>query len=198
MKARRIPILLMAATTVPGLIHAQSQERFVLTTDQVAGALTGAGMTTPAADVSLPARVVALVPSPVLDILSVQPVRKGALAQPSRSSAQPSFLLVKLACHQPGECLPFYATVNGPGATDLGSNPSSIATTAESIPKKEFTMPAGTHAILVMEDDRSHIQVAVVSLENGMAGHRIRVASPDHKQIYFGEVVNAGLLRGSF
>ena len=65
-------------------------------------------------------------------------------------------------------------------------------------PKSEITMRAGTHATLVMDDDRSHIQVAVISLENGMAGHRIRVSSPDHKQVYFGEVVNARLLRGSF
>ena len=62
----------------------------------------------------------------------------------------------------------------------------------------DITMRAGTHATLVMDDNRSHIQVAVISLENGIAGHRIHVASPDHKQIYVGEVVNANLLRGSF
>jgi hypothetical protein len=49
-----------------------------------------------------------------------------------------------------------------------------------------------------MDDQRAHIQVAVISLENGMVGHRIRVATPDHKQTYIGEVVNARLLRGSF
>jgi flagella basal body P-ring formation protein FlgA len=49
-----------------------------------------------------------------------------------------------------------------------------------------------------MDDDRAHIQIAVISLENGLAGHRIRVASPDHKQVYVAEVVNASLLRKSF
>ncbi|MGC2404358.1 MAG: hypothetical protein WA510_31490 [Acidobacteriaceae bacterium] len=193
MRAIGIPVLLMVAITMPGVARAQSQERFVLTTEQVARALTLAGMTTPAAQVSLPARVVALAPYPALDIVSIQPIRKGSLAQPSRS-------VVKLACRQPGECLPFYATVNGAAATSMetASKPSPIATTAGRISRKEFTMPAGTRAILLMEDDRSHIQVAVVSLENGMAGHWIRVASPDHKQIYFAEVVNASLLRGNF
>ncbi len=62
----------------------------------------------------------------------------------------------------------------------------------------EITMPAGTHAILIMDDHRSHIQVAVISLEKGIAGHWIRVASLDHKQFYVGEVVSANLLKGSF
>jgi flagella basal body P-ring formation protein FlgA len=59
-------------------------------------------------------------------------------------------------------------------------------------------MPAGTHATLVIDDQRSHIQLSVISLENGIAGHRIRVASPDHKQFYVGEVVSARLLKGNF
>jgi hypothetical protein len=62
----------------------------------------------------------------------------------------------------------------------------------------EITMKAGAHATLMIDDQRSHIQVAVVSLENGIVGHRIHVASLDHKQTYVGEVVNDRLLRGSF
>jgi hypothetical protein len=49
-----------------------------------------------------------------------------------------------------------------------------------------------------MDDDRAHIQVAVISLESGIAGHTIRVATPDHKQIYRGEIVSANLLKRSF
>jgi hypothetical protein len=59
-------------------------------------------------------------------------------------------------------------------------------------------MKAGTHATLMIDDQRSHIQVAVVSLENGIVGHRIHVASLDHKRTYVAEVVNDRLLRGSF
>jgi flagella basal body P-ring formation protein FlgA len=61
-----------------------------------------------------------------------------------------------------------------------------------------ITMRVGTRAMLVMDDDRSHIQIAVVSLENGITGHKIRVASPDHKQVYIAEVVSGHLLRRSF
>jgi flagella basal body P-ring formation protein FlgA len=59
-------------------------------------------------------------------------------------------------------------------------------------------MRAGAHATLMMDDNRSHIQVTVISLENGVVGHRIRVASPDHKQVYVAEVVSSSLLKGSF
>jgi flagella basal body P-ring formation protein FlgA len=65
-------------------------------------------------------------------------------------------------------------------------------------PNVAITMRAGARATLVMDDDRAHIQIAVISLENGIAGHWIRVASPDHKQVYVAEVVNASLLRKSF
>jgi hypothetical protein len=195
MGVRGIQVLLMAAMSIAGSALAHAQERFVLTTDQVAHTLTEAGMNTHPAQVALPARVVAAVPAPALDILSIQPMRKASSAQPS-----PGRSVVRLACHQPGECLPFFVLVSGlePPTASTGSTRSPIVATTGRISRSEFTMPAGTRATLVMDDDRSQIKVAVVSLENGMAGHWIRVASPDHKQIYFGEVVNASLLRGSF
>jgi hypothetical protein len=49
-----------------------------------------------------------------------------------------------------------------------------------------------------MDDGRAQIEVAVISLESGTAGHRIHVASPDHKQVYLAEVVSATLLTRSF
>src|ERR1700744_5640068 len=158
----------MAAMFMQGSVYAQSQARFVLTTEQVAQALTEAGMTTLAAQVSLPARVVSLAPSPALDIVSIQQISKNSLTRASLDRA-----VVKLACHQPGECLPFYAMVAGmrPAALASGSNPSTSVTNTGRILRPDFTMPAGTHATLIMDDNRSHIKVAVVSLENGMAGH---------------------------
>jgi len=59
-------------------------------------------------------------------------------------------------------------------------------------------MRAGAHATLEMNDARSRIQVAVSSLENGIAGHRIRVASLDYKHIYVAEVVSPNLLKRSY
>jgi hypothetical protein len=182
---------------MPGWGQSQLQDRFALTPGQVARALSGAGMQTTGEQVSLPARVVATEPSPVLDILSVEPLGKGQLAEHSLARSR-----VKLACHLSARCLPFYAIVSWSEPT---AGPAAVVSSASPVtrnmmfnPKSEITMRAGTHATLVMDDDRSHIQVAVISLENGIAGHRIRVSSPDHKQVYFGEVVSASLLKGSF
>jgi hypothetical protein len=107
-----------------------------------------------------------------------------------------------MGCHLPGKCLPFYAIVSSLeppfGVAANASHASAGINNSVSKANMDITMRAGTHATLVMDDNRSHIQVAVISLENGIAGHRIHVASPDHKQVYVGEVVNANLLRGSF
>jgi hypothetical protein len=191
MGARWLLLLLMAATGLPGWGQSQLQERFALTAGQVAQALSDRGIPTTDVQVSLLARVVATKPHPVLDILSVEPFSQGQLSPHSRVRSR-----VKLACHLPGECLPFYAIVSGPESTARPATNTSDTSTLNA--KSEIIMRAGTRATLLMDDDRLHIQVAVISLENGMAGHRIRVSSPDHKQVYFGEVVSASLLKGSF
>lgn len=195
MKARWIPFLLIAATGVPVSLQAQSPERFALTAPQVARALSGNGIQTTGEQVSLLTRVVATEPSPKLDILSVEMLGKGPLPEHSVRAR------VKLACDLPGKCLPFYAIVRTPqtvaGSTILASSVHGFGNPRVNA-NSEVTMKVGTYATLLMDDQRAHIQVAVISLENGMVGHRIRVATPDHKQTYVGEVVNARLLRGSF
>jgi hypothetical protein len=191
MRATWVSLLLMAATGMPGWGQSQLPERFALTAGQVAQALSDRGIPTTGEQVSLLARVVATQAHPVLDILSVEPSAPG---QPAPHS--PARSRVKLTCHKPGECLPFYAIASwSQSTTRPGTNASDpFAFNA----KNEIIMRAGTHATLIIDDDRSHIQVAVISLENGMAGHRIRVTSPDRKQVYYGEVVSASLLKASF
>lgn len=197
MKARGLLILLVAAVSTPGWGQSQLQDRYALTAGQVARALRDGGMQTTAEQVSLPARIVATEPSPVLNILSIEPIGG---AQPGKRP--PIRSRVKLGCHQPRECLPFYAVVNWSdaptGSTTIPSSVSRLSRNQMFNRPSEITMRAGTRATLEMDDNRSHIQVAVISLENGMAGHRIRVSSPDHKQTYFGEVVSASLLKGTF
>lgn len=170
MKPRWAPILLMAAAGVPSRAQSSLPDHFILTSVRVARAISVAGTPVSAQQVSLPARVVATVPDPELDVVSIESSR------------------VRLVCHQPSQCLPFYALL------------SSARTTSQHLTaaKEDFTMRAGDQAILTMDDDRAHIRVKVISLENGMAGKRIRVSSLDHKQIYFGEVINSSLLKGSF
>jgi hypothetical protein len=192
MTPRWIAVLLMAAMGVAAPAQSRSHDRFPLTAAQVALAVSASGMKTGAENVSLLTRVVATEPEPLLDILSVETLGKGPLDHSG------SRLRIKLACHIPGQCIPFYVIVSSPSSTSAVTNTASALRSPVWNAHSEITMRAGTHATLMMDDQRSHIQVAVVSLENGIVGHRIHVASPDHKQMYVGEVVNARLLRGSF
>jgi len=195
MKAKWVAVLLTAAVSMPS--WGQSQERFALTTQQVARALSDGGIQTAAETVELPARVVATEPNPVLDILSVELLG-------NRLSGEHSGIhkWVRLACHLPGKCLPFYVVVSSPGEIfgrpTNGSSDSPLIRNDVLHTSTPITMRSGTYATMVMDDGRSHIQVAVISLENGIVGHRIRVTSPDHKAVYVAEVVNAGLLRRNF
>jgi hypothetical protein len=198
MRIRWTPLLLIAALSISGRGQSPSQKRFALTPTQIAQAISASGIQTGAGQVFLLTRVVATEPQPALDVLSFEVLGRGSSAGHSALRSR-----VKLACHNPAECLPFYAIVALSQMTDgsvmvMTPAVSPAFKNVSSNANSEITMKAGTHATLIMDDDRSHIQVAVVSLENGMVGHRIHVASPDHKQIYVGEVVNAHLLKGSF
>jgi hypothetical protein len=193
MTARCLLVLLMAAVNTSARAQSQPQDHFVLTAAQVARALSGSGIPTSDSQVSLLTRVVATQPDPALDVVSVEAISKEPLAGHTAPASR-----VKMTCRLPNYCLPFFVTVNWsqPPAGSAGS--MSTGKNMFISPNNQFTMRAGSRATLVMDDHRSHIQVAVISLQNGMAGTRIRVSSPDHKQVYFGEVVSANLLKGSF
>ena len=192
MTARWIPFLLMAAIGGAQPAPSQSRDYFPLTAAQVARAVTASGMPTAGEHVFLLTRVVATEPEPVLDVLSVETLGKGP-----RDQAGVRWR-VKLSCHVAAKCIPFYAIVSSPFSTAAAANPVAALTRTAWSGRSVITMKAGTHAILMMDDQRSQIQVAVVSLENGIVGHRIHVASLDHKQTYVAEVINGHLLRGSF
>ena len=188
-------LMVVTSLTSWGEIHAQ--RGFALTAHQVARTLSNSGIQISEEQVSLLARVVATDPDPALDILSVEPLDVQLAAKYPEARTR-----VKMACHQPGTCLPFFVVVRfSEGTAERGASASGSAAAFGSEflkPGGLITMRAGTRATMVMDDGRSHIQVAVISLENGITGHKIRVASPDHKQIYVAEVLGANLLKRSF
>ena len=196
MTARWLSLSLMAAISTFGWGQSQPQDRFALTAGEVARALSGNGMPTADGQVSLLTRVVATEPNPALDVVSVETLSKGLFEGDSAVRSR-----VKLACRLAAKCLPFFVIVSWPKpATGLATYTftSPLDRNMLNSPNSQITMRAGSRATLVMDDERSHIRVAVISLQDGMVGHRIRVSSPDHKQVYFGEVVSPSLLRGSF
>jgi hypothetical protein len=194
-----MPALMMVAMGVPAWMHSPCQvsSRYPLTPHQVALALSGSGIQTADEQVSLLANVVASEPAPVLEILSIDPL--GARLS---SNHHQSGSLVKLGCREAGVCLPFYSIVSKLDAQEhvvpIVSRPTSDPGTTARKTNSGIVIRVGAHATLVMDDARAHVEVAVVSLENGAAGHKIRVATPDHKQTYLAEVVSANLLRRSF
>jgi hypothetical protein len=181
MVAKTIVVLLMVAMTLPALPQPPQQTRYTLTTKQVAAVVVRSFLETGIAltdqQISLPARVVATEQIPTLDVSSVEVLSDYVFEGHSKARSK-----IRLTCRIASVCLPFYAIVIWP----------------EGLSIPEITMQAGTHATLVLDDERAHIQLTVVSLESGSAGHKIRVASPDHKQIYIAEIISANLLKGSF
>ena len=198
---RWILALLTTVAALPGCGQTQSkpvsQDHFPITTQMVVQALSLRGVQAEDQQVFLLARVVSNQPQPVLDILTVEPQSNVSFEKHTQVRT-----IVKLASHSSATCLPFYAIVNWPSVPD-GIAPASPALTpaaeyTNSNSKSAITMRAGTHATLVMDDERSHIQIAVITLEGGITGREIRVASTDHKQFYLGKVVSANLLRRSY
>lgn len=166
----------------------RQQDHYAIGVSHVAQALSKRGVPIADNQVSLLANVTATSPQPALDVLSVEPFGDRAQGR----------TLVKLVCHEPRMCLPFYAVVSaagvsGPGSAQTVGSPSAPLMALK--PDAAIVIHAGARAMLIMDDERMHIRMVVVALENGVAGRTIRVASPDHKQFYQAQVIGANLLR---
>ena len=195
MTVKCLAIVLGAMTGIPLWGQPHTQAQFALTERQVARCISGQGINISDDQVSLLAKVVATESHPLLDILSVAPFNGRLSTEHSKAQS-----LVKLGCRLRAVCLPFYVVITG----DEGNAGSEAAGTAI-VPARlrvgtspAITMRSGTHAVLQMDDNRSRVQVTVISLEDGKSGDKIRVASLDHKQIYTAEVIGANLLTRSY
>jgi hypothetical protein len=177
----------MLAMGLTGWSQTVPSTRYVIEPAQVAASLSNETRHVEAGQIKLLAQVTSAEANPQLDVLSAAPARSADAG-----------LLVKLGCRKRSACLPFYALVeSGAAASEiLASGRSAVRGAGTKRPP--IVMRAGTHATLRMDSPRAQINLAVVSLECGSIGSRIRVATPDHKGVYVGEVVGPNLLRGSF
>jgi hypothetical protein len=197
MKTRYIALLgsglaLVQAAAAPGAV-----QRFSLSQEQVrevvVGGFAARGIGMDGALIELPMKVITSVVDPALEIRSIENIP--GLRTNGKSESRSA---VRMRCRQPGTCLPFYAIVRWPEGVDRDGVHSSVKVESIVNPKADVMMRVGAHATLVMDDGHMHIRLAVVSLESGVAGSSIRVATPDHRKIYVGHVVSAELLKGSF
>lgn len=144
--------------------------------------LSKEGAAIAARDIRIPAGVVAREAVPDLVVLSIEP----AIGLAGR-------YWVRLACRNAGGCLSFYASVSS--STPLRCGVRQRASGQLVQPRVPVIRP-GDRATLAIHRERSLIQVAVVALESGAIGSNIRVATPDYKQVFHGEVVSSGRLEG--
>jgi len=157
-----------------------------ITRDEVAQALSHAGIATGPNDVSLAASVVASTANPEVEVLDLQLVR-GEVDQR---------LWIRLACRKSGACLPFYASLAWDGSVPKLSNESRFTLREASQNSRSApTVSSGARMSMVIPSSRSRIQLSVVALQSGNIGQVIRVASPDRKQFYQAEIMGATLVK---
>ncbi|HEY0759310.1 MAG TPA: hypothetical protein VGD59_08660 [Acidisarcina sp.] len=178
--------------------------RFPVSRATVALALTGAGSPTAPYQVAMLSDVIANREDPTLVVLSISPWNG------SRTR-------VELGCRAAVECLPFYVLVTW---ADRASAEAAVAELGRSAalrqqsPVRELdpassrlpdttagnattVLRAGAHATLAIDADGVHIRLAVVCLEGGPAGSRIRVRSADGRRLYVAEVLDGASLKGT-
>lgn len=160
---------------------------------EIARALSAQGIEVAAGQVKMVADVVASRPEPDLVLLG-----SGAPAGTYVGGGKLSW--VKLGCRAPGVCLPFFVRIPvAPQAIARRTGRRSAqAQTNHEPQRKAIEMRAGTRATLVLTGHQGRIEMAVISLESGVMGHTIRVATPDYKQFYRARIAGADLLKGSF
>lgn len=112
---------------------------------------------------------------------------------------QDGTLKAEIRCDERSACLPFYVLVHdATGVPDVVSRKPVCQAKSSLAVLKTHDVHVGDRAILIFEGNESRITVRVVCVQNGDRGQKIRVASRDRKHFYQAEIVEPGLLRGSF
>ena len=188
----RVAVAGAVAAFIPAS-HAQAP-RFSITSDQVVAAMRGHAWPVEGVRVTLPAAMTAAVADPKLGI-----------EMASMLNAHQARL--RIVCRAAAACLPFFATAVWPESAESVAPPSDTnagsgdrKTPASAGDKNESSaarLRAGTSVTLLLEGERVHIQMQVVSLQGGATGDKVRVATRDRKQTYVAEIVTPTLLKGS-
>lgn len=159
--------------------------RYVISTSAVAAAIKEAGLPVVAARVHLPGAVSARAAAPALKINAAEQRGNGALA-------------VRVACRNPAECMPFFATVDA--AEDHEALAAfaarSFPSTREAARTTGAGVAVGARVRLELVDAQMHIELPVIAIDTGAPGVEVRVASLDRKHTWRGVVVDATTVRG--
>jgi hypothetical protein len=113
--------------------------------------------------------------------------------------------LAKFLCAKSGDCLPFFVAIHWPTSVDrdlalAGSNRNRTVRAFEkpSFRNKEMLVRAGQTATLIIDNSKFHATTPIICLQAGSQGQKVRIATLDRKKIALAEVIDSGVLRGSF
>jgi|SRR6185437_2480054 len=169
------------------------RDRFAISPERVSSVLQQAGIRAKSAQVEFLSPVSSMAENPQLTVVSVARWREGKLK-------------ALLRCRNNRECLPFYVVLHdndmtGPVSVNFLNAIQGEFSTKQKTRKRsaeKLLVRGGQRATLIMKNRNLRITLPVLCLENGKRGETIRLSSPDRKQKYTGEVVEAGLLEGNF
>jgi hypothetical protein len=169
-------VVVCAAAALPALAAAP---QYRITVEQVAAAVSGAGIQATPEKVSLLSDVTATVPQPLLKVKSIEP-------------AGSDRTIARVECADSTQCLPFFVSLQvGPGT--LGS---TVLPGAQTSRASATLVRSGQRAILLLEGAHLQITLPVICLENGAVGQTIHLSSLDRRLFYTAQVASDGLLRG--
>lgn len=180
---RSILIGLMAATAATALA---APARYAIRTQQVAAAIANMGVPVTGAQVEMLSDITASTANPHLAVQSLEKWGSDGV-------------MVRLQCQSREECLPFIVRLQLKAGDPRPVLTASAQPAAEQEPAKraaQATVRSGSPAVLVLEGPHVQIRVSVVCLEAGTIGQTIRATDPEHKQVYTGQVIADGLLKG--
>lgn len=197
MTSKRFAVVLAIGSVSIAQGQLRAKERFTPSAGHLTGAIVKAlaerGVKVESRDVALLATVVSRNPAPALDVLS------WAVVEGHAAGSEHPRSMVRVACHEAGECLPFYAVVNWADGAGVSSGAARSEIFRRGVRAgAPMVMRSGARATLLMEDGRAHVEISVVSLESGEVGKTVRVQTPDRKRTFSGEIVSASLLKGAF
>jgi len=164
-------------------------KRFPVTPQMVMNAMKSRSIPVDGVQVTLSAPITSATPNPELEVQSV-------------SMTGTHRAMLRLACKNTADCIPFYISAAWQDDASIIPLPALAPTqqthTASMALQPTDFLRAGTPAVLTIDDDRLHIQLRVITLQSGSQGEMIRVTTPDRRRAFVAEVINSRLLKGSF
>ncbi len=184
-------MLLAAVLLLPAMDVAAAAEPQFITTDQVVKAMQARQLPVDGVHVDLAAHISATVGEPVLEIQSA------VLLNPHSAR-------LRVGCQVHSECMAFYASAQWPAT----SQPITMAMLAASAGKPGpggggtavkavSALRPGSHAVLLIDQDKIHIRLPVICVQGGAAGDKVRVTTANRQQLFEAVILNSDELKGT-